>query len=119
MWYTPFKFKIHQVYKAFRKFIHRDNEFTRRINRRHKIFWSDPNAEDIRNTVLSMKDSIEKWQDDMYWQRKLSNKYNAKLFSMKMDCKVADLYWKGEDPALIDFENLPAQYVIRPTIGHS
>jgi len=36
-----------------------------------------------------------------------------------MGCKVADLYWKGRDPANIDFGHLPEQFVIRPTIGHS
>lgn len=34
-------------------------------------------------------------------------------------CRVPDLYWKGREPGKIDFDALPGQYVIRPTVGHS
>lgn len=95
------------------------DEFGKRIRHRHRVFWSPQNAEDVRNTLMSVEDSLDRWMDVENWQRKLSNKYNAKQFALKMGCKVADLYWKGRDVETIDFSRLPDQYVIRPTIGHS
>lgn len=93
-------------------------KFPSRIRQRHKIFWSDPEAETIRNTKMLEGSPLENWQDVPHWQRKLSNKYNSRLFAAAQGCKVADLYWKGRDLNAIDFHALPAQYVIRPTIGH-
>jgi hypothetical protein len=68
---------------------------------------------------MSAEDALQQWQDVENWQRKLSNKHNARLFAAKMGCKVASLYWKGRNPDDINFDKLPEQYVIRPTIGHS
>lgn len=104
--------KIRRVFKQ-------EDEFSKRIKHRHRMFWSPENAEDVRNTIMSATDPLSQWQDVENWQRKLSNKYNAKQFAIKMGCKVADLYWRGRDVDQIDFDHLPKQYVIRPTIGHS
>ncbi|RVU02451.1 hypothetical protein EOD41_00490 [Mucilaginibacter limnophilus] len=95
------------------------SEFSKRIKSRHKKFWNDPEAEIIRNTVMSAEDPIEKWKNVPNWQRKLSNKYNSREFAKMYGCKVPDLYWKGRDVVNINFYKLPQQYVIRPTIGHS
>jgi len=97
----------------------RNEDFSERIKRRHTTFWKTPNAEKVRNTIMNANDSIEKWQDVKNWQRKLSNKYNSREFAAKYNCKVAELYWKGRDNNNIHFTNIPMQYVIRPTIGHS
>lgn len=94
-------------------------KFSVRIKKRHEIFWNDINAELVRNTPMTEDDPIEKWKDDVYWQRKLSNKFNAREFAKKHGCDVAKLLWKGADAEHIDFSALPPQYVIRPTIGHS
>jgi hypothetical protein len=94
-------------------------EFTDRVLRRHKIFWGDPAAEKIRNVRMSHEDPIEKWMDVPYWQRKLSNKANAREFALMQGCQVPDLYWRGSDVENIDFSALPPYYVIRPTTGHS
>ncbi len=59
------------------------------------------------------------WKTGVNWQRKLSNKYNARLFAQMHGCKVAKLYWKGRNLHELDFEKLPEQFVIRPTIGFS
>ncbi|WP_242916175.1 ATP-grasp fold amidoligase family protein [Pontibacter liquoris] len=64
-------------------------------------------------------DPLEKWQDVAHWQRKLSNKYNAREFASKHGCRVPALFWRGREVNMIDFDALPPQYVIRPTIGHS
>ena len=93
--------------------------FPARIRDRHKQFWQDPQAETVRNTLMDAEDCIEKWKDVANWQRKLSNKYNSREFAGKHGCKVAALIWKGRDIDTIDFKNLPENYVIRPTIGHS
>jgi hypothetical protein len=62
---------------------------------------------------------MEKWEDVENWQRKLSNKYNSREFAKKHNCRVAELYWKGREYNRIDFDSLPNNFVIRPTIGHS
>lgn len=56
------------------------DEFPSRIRARHKIFWSDPRAEEIRNDKMNEKHPLEKWMDVPNWQRKLSNKFNAREF---------------------------------------
>ncbi len=93
--------------------------FPARIRKRHRIFWKAPDAEIVRNQPLFAKDELSKWKDAELWQRKLSNKANAKEFAIKHGAKVADLYFRGRDFETLDFDKLPSHYVIRPTIGHS
>jgi hypothetical protein len=94
-------------------------EFKERIILRHKTFWNEVNAEEIRNTAMVANDPIEKWKNVRYWQRRLSNKNNAREFAKKHNCKVADLYWKGRNATEINFSLFLNKYVIRATIGHS
>ncbi len=56
-------------------------DFSKRIKNRHSEFWSLPDAEKIRNTNMSVNDPLGKWKDVINWQRKLSNKYNAREFA--------------------------------------
>jgi hypothetical protein len=93
--------------------------FSNRIKTRHDIFWRAPHSATVKNTIMSACDPIEKWQNVDNWQRKLSNKYNSREFAKMHSCKVAELYWKGRNIKSIDFNSLPANYVIRPTVGHS
>lgn len=94
-------------------------DFCKRIKIRHKTFWSSENAEVVRNTIMRVNDSVEKWKDVEHWQRKLSNKFNSREFAEMNGCRVPDLYWRGRQLETIAFENLPAHFVIRPTIGHN
>lgn len=94
-------------------------EFAKRIKHRHSTFWKSADAELIRNSYIDKNDSLEQLQSVKYWQRKLSNKYNARLFAEMHGCRVPALYWKGRNIDDLDFKKLPQQYVIRPTIGHS
>jgi hypothetical protein len=96
-----------------------NGKFSKRIKKRYEIFWLDPQAEQIRNTPMTRHDSIETWKAAPYWQRRLSNKYNAREFAVMHGFRVAELYWKGADVENIDFSKLPPYYVIRPTVGHS
>jgi len=107
------------ILKNIYKMVRDSGEFPARIRARHKIFWSDPLAEDVRNDKMDKMDPLEKWMNVPNWQRKLSNKFNAREFAKMQGCQVPDLYWKGRDIDSIDFSSLPAHYVIRPTIGHS
>ena len=101
-------------------FSNNDNgEFAKRIKHRHNIFWNAADAETVRNTPMHAHNLIEEWQSAAHWQRKLSNKYNARLFAQMHGCRVAELYWTGRDLSHLDFGSLPEQFVIRPTIGHS
>lgn len=110
---------VNTLLSSLRHVLKQQDEFRARIKHRHQTFWTPENAELVRNTPAYAGDSLEKWQDVPLWQRKLSNKYNARQFAVAMGCKVADLYWKGRNPEEIDFDSLPEQFVIRPTIGHS
>jgi hypothetical protein len=92
-------------------------KFPGRIRKRHHVFWSDPEAETVRNMKMVEGTPLQQWQDVPHWQRMLSNKYNSKVFAKSQGCKVADLYWKGQNLDEINFDALPAQYVIRPTFG--
>ncbi|MFD2514645.1 ATP-grasp fold amidoligase family protein, partial [Pontibacter locisalis] len=96
-----------------------NGDFAKRIIYRHKVFWSDADAELVRNSPLYEGITIEQLKSTKHWQRKLSNKYNARVFAQKFGCRVPQLYWKGRDLKELSFRNLPDQYVIRPTIGHS
>jgi hypothetical protein len=107
------------MFERIRLKIINSGEFTDRVLKRHKIFWGDPASEKIRNVRMSHTDPIEKWMDVPFWQRKLSNKANAREFALLQGCKVPDLYWRGSDVEHIDFSILPPYYVIRPTTGHS
>ncbi|MDN3548177.1 ATP-grasp fold amidoligase family protein [Mucilaginibacter aquaedulcis] len=96
-----------------------ESDYARRIKYRHAKFWQDPQAEHIRNTALSAHDPLCVWREGENWQRKLSNKFNSREFAKMHDCKVPALFWRGRNIATIDFDSLPENYVIRPTIGHS
>jgi len=106
------------MFHAIANYFRNSGEFPERIRKRHNIFWSDPQSEQVRNTKTEENMPLHVWRDAPNWQRKLSNKSNARVFAQSLGCKVADLYWKGRDLRTIDFDALPAQYVIRPTTGH-
>ena len=101
------------------KWFRGDGEFSRRIKLRNTTFWNNENGKILRNTIIGVNDPIEKLKDADNWQRKLSNKYNSREFAKKHGCKVPELYWRGRDINKIPMNDLPKQFVIRPTIGHS
>ncbi|RYY37990.1 MAG: hypothetical protein EOP46_00515 [Sphingobacteriaceae bacterium] len=93
--------------------------FTKRIKKRHKTFWGVPGAEEFRNMPIQSFGSIDNLQRQPHWQRMLSNKANALQFAAMHGCNVPDIYWQGRDIETINFDALPPQFVIKPTIGHS
>lgn len=105
--------------KLLSDYLKNTGELSKRIKRRHTILWQDPDSETIRNTQMSRHQPLSEWQNVPLWQRKLSNKSNAREFAILHNCKVADLYWRGSAIDQLNFDKLPAQYVIRPTVGHS
>ena len=106
------------MFQIISNLIKNSGEFPARIRKRHHMFWSDPEAELVRNSKMHEGIPLDAWQDVPNWQRRLSNKYNAREFAKLLGCNVADLYWKGRDLSTLDFNSFPSQYVIRPTIGH-
>src|SRR6476661_5168430 len=116
----PIKKKVRRLLNKLRGKPERyQGEFYKRITHRHQTFWKAPEAEQVRNTIMHAGDPVEKWQDTVNWQRKLSNKHNSREFATKYGCQVPDLCWYGRDLSTLDFSKLPPQYVIRPTIGYS
>jgi|GEM_PF-6001663 len=70
-----------------------------------------------KNTLLTADDSTAAWRCCTHWQRKLSNKLNAKEFATKLGVKAARLYWHGNDPATIPISTLPCSFVLKATTG--
>ncbi len=93
--------------------------FSKRIKRRHSTFWNSSDAEIVRNTVMNAGDPLDKWKNVENWQRKLSNKDNAREFAKKHGCRVPELYWRSRDGVEINFKDFPPEFVLKPTIGHS
>src|ERR1700754_2200792 len=58
-----------------------------RIRNRHRDFWRDPDAENVRNTLFNSDDPLDKWKNVKNWQRRLSNKYNSRNFAVAHGCK--------------------------------
>lgn len=94
-------------------------KFAKRIKGHDKTFWKSSGAEEIGNINMSELESSMVLNDIKYWQSRLINKFNSRVFTHRHGCKVAKLYWKGRNFDDLDFDKLPANYVIRPTIGHS
>lgn len=102
-----------------KEFLTGKREITNRIRDRHTRFWSAPDARSFSSALLENVTTLNEWKNVNYWQRRLSNKFNSREFVQLLGCKVPELYWKGIKPSTIDFANLPQNYVIRPTTGHS
>ncbi len=114
---------------------HRVNDaptFSERLAKRRRIWWQKPrNYRDPRtytdlihqirerNVLRSQSDSDERWRCCRYWQRSLSNKWNARQFAERHGLRVPELYWHGRNLSKLDMDALPACFVIRPTFGHS
>lgn len=95
-------------------------EFTRRIKFRYTTFWGNDFFSNVaRLPLMHAEDSMSEWMKPKHWQRLLENKHNSREFAKKWDCRVPVLYWQGTDVKTLDFDRLPPQYVIRPTVGHS
>ncbi len=106
--------------------------FSERLSKRRRIWWQKPrNYRDPRtytdflhqirerNVLRSQFDSDELWRCCRYWQRSLSNKWNAREFAERHGLRVPELYWHGRNLSRLDFNALPECFVIRPTFGHS
>ncbi len=106
--------------------------FSERLSKRRRIWWQKPrNYRDPRtytdflhqirerNVLRSQFDSDELWRCCRYWQRSLSNKWNAREFAERHGLRVPELYWHGRNLSRLDFNAFPDCFVIRPTFGHS
>lgn len=94
-------------------------EFTRRIVKRSEIFWGYPGGGKQQMPLFTAQDPWEEWKGSANWQRLISNKFNSREFAKKLGCRVPFLYWKGKDFNSINFDVLPDNYVIKPTLGKS
>ncbi|RVU00666.1 hypothetical protein EOD41_11745 [Mucilaginibacter limnophilus] len=115
----PFNLKMSHTSQLFPWLDYKNAPFTKRIKRRHKTFWTSPDAEEFRNTPLQKFGSLANLKQQPNWQRVLSNKANAMHFAAMHGCKTPLIYWRGRNVESINFSALPPQFVIKPTIGHS
>ena len=115
---------ITSILKSFKRQISKgknpEPEFTKRIKLRYASFWGNDFSGNVaRLPLMYAEDPMTKWKASKHWQRLLENKHNSREFAKKCGCRVPVLYWQGKDCTTLDFDSLPAQYVIRPTVGHS
>lgn len=64
-------------------------------------------------------DNNNNWQCCPFWQRKLTNKMQARDFVIRNNVPVPELYWYGKNVDDIPFDKLPASYVIKTSFGAS
>lgn len=98
--------------------------FSERIQRRQRLWWKTlrltlHTRTRCRFTELTREDPLRRWHCCRYWQRKLSNKWNAREFAAKLGIDVPELYWSGTDIDALPFGELPARHAIRAVAGHS
>lgn len=106
--------------------------FSERLAKRRRVWWQKPrNYRDPRtyadyihqirerNVLRSQFDSDERWRCCRYWQRSLSNKWNARQFAERHGLRVPELYWHGRSVSKLDLDGLPECFAIRPVFGHS
>ena len=104
--------------------------FSERIRRRNELWWgrsrqrwnpsvwlNEAQRRRQKRVLRNASDPESVWQAGKYWQRTLTNKWNAREFAKKHGCQVPELYWSGTDASDIPFETLPEHFVIRPAWG--
>lgn len=113
------------LYKISRQLIRRYDyfkkyEFEKKILNRWSIFWK--NSGNIQELgVKKYADStFDEWKSIENWQRRLSNKHNAKEFAKKLHCKVAKVYWQGNNDEFQNFDmsKLPKNFIFKPVKGY-
>jgi hypothetical protein len=70
-----------------------------------------------KETLLTTEDSDARWRCCPRWHRKLTNKWNSRVFAEKHGCRVPKLYWHGTNVTKLPLSELPDAYVIRPMWG--
>lgn len=105
--------------------------FSERIQRRWQVLWAPARPSSVRDTLArlhrareiltprSRNDPDEAWRCCELWQRRLSNKWNAREFAQKHGVRVPALYWVGRRLGALPLDFLPDHFVIRPSFGHS
>ena len=95
------------------------------LERRHAL-WFRTEHKNIHSRAecqqpMSEDCTLDDFKCCPFWQRKLSNKWNARLLAQKLGIPVPDLYWYGtaEQIDQIPFDKLPSHYVIKPTSAWS
>jgi len=94
-----------------------DMVFNRRIE-----LWATENdtihgAQECEHELINRSDDLTHWMCCSKWQRKLSDKLNAKEFAIKVGVRAAELYWCGNHPATIPFDKLPNSYTVKLSNG--
>jgi hypothetical protein len=97
-------------------------DFAARIAARRTRLWSRDELavhqpQECEHELLSRTHDLSRWRCCCYWQRKLSNKLNAKEFAAKYGANVAVKLWHGADPLHIPFSKLPDSYVLKLSNG--
>ncbi len=106
--------------------------FSERLQTRARLWWGKPqkwrNCDSYRHLLHRIKenhslrdrnDPVDRWRCCEFWQRVLSNKWNAREFATRHGCRVPMLFWYGRRVGGLPIESLPEHFVIRPIWGDS
>ena len=96
--------------------------FADMISKRQKDLWSPQvcnihGPKECEHELLTRTDDLFRWMCCPKWQRKLSNKLNAKEFASKCGVRTAELYWFGDSPQKIPFAHLPDSFTVKLSNG--
>src|SRR6185295_11127939 len=72
-----------------------------------------------RRALRHRDDPDEAWRCCAVWQRTLINKWNAREWAARHGCRLPRLLYRGDRLDEATVGALPADFVIRPVIGHS
>ena len=90
----------------------------------NRDWWGGNNDDHCKNglgicvdTIFSRDSSEEQFRCCSRWQRRLTNKLNAREFAIKYGVPVPELYWYGKDITAIPFNKIGSKYVIKTSFG--
>lgn len=97
--------------------------FTAGLVARQHMLWkalsNEHPSEECEHGLTSIHLGMEEWHCCSRWQRKLSNKLNAKRFALKLGAKVANLYWSGDSADVIPISDFGDSWVLKSSNGWS
>jgi SagB-type dehydrogenase family enzyme len=95
-------------------------DFATMVGERWAQLWTqyqDPHDPQVcKNELVSTNDGEKRWKCCKLWQRKLSNKLNAKAFAQRHGVPVAKLLWNGPLDE-VPYDHLTETYVLKLSNG--
>lgn len=101
--------------------------FSDRIEKRNQLWWHETGSRPsfieylrrLEMVLVNVPDDapLSRWKRGEFWQRRLLNKRNGKVFAARLNCRVPELYWHGRFLTRSIVSSLPEQFVFKPVTG--